>query len=313
MKQLTVLGNYTLKTFWSRTSGPFNVTLLNVSCEGVAEIETTQEGHLEASDSDMDMSTENMLLDFKKMSTVLQSILNSVGDALFDSMKPQILDRVNLVIRKDVNDKLKEFSVKFVNRVAPVDLAFSEGRRYVRDHGYDPLHIEQHGFVVGGVVNINISEFTVKGLSKFNRVGNLSLSMDAGIIQFGVHVLTNKLTGGFKWSGDAFGISRQGQTNYTIENLQVRALVNQSLDVRQKPQLEQLDLHLGWLRVTMKSPMALNMMVEGIINAFPKIIKHMIVDALEVPLKVKIQEILNEVNVESFVDSNLPRLDSFGL
>lgn len=313
MKQLLILGNYSLRTFWSRSAGPFNVTLLNVSSEGVAAIETTQEGHLEASDSEMDMFTDKMLVDFKGLGTMLQSMLNTVGDALFDSIKPQILDRVNLVIRKDVNEKLKDFSVKFVNKVAPVDLAFSEGRRYVREQGYDPLDIEQHTFVVGGIVHINISDFTVKGLSKFHRVGNLSLSMDAGIIQFGVHVLTNKLTGGFKWSGDAFGITRRGKTNYTIDHLQVRAIVNQSLDVRQKPKLEQLDLHLGWLKVTMDSPMALSMMAEGIINAFPRLIKHMIVDAVEVPMKLKIQEILNKVNVESFVDSNLPRLDSFGL
>lgn len=316
MKRLVILGNYTLKTFWSRAAGPFNVTLLDVDSEGVAEVANTDEGHLEATDSEMDMFTKDMRVDFKNLGflgSVFQGAIGAVGDAIFNSLKPQILDRVNLVIRTDVNKKLKDFSVKFINKVAPVDLAFSEGRRYAKNQGYDPYHTKDHSFLLGGLVYVNISEFVVEGLSKFYRVGNLSISMDGGTIETGVHVMTEKLTGHCNWSGQTFGLVKYGKTNFTVDHLQVRALVTQSLDIRRKPQLKDLDLELGWVKVTMDSPMTLNMMIEGVINAFPRLIRHIIVDTLEQPLKEKIQEILDKINVESIVDENLPRLDSFGL
>lgn len=312
MKRLVILGNYTMKTLWSRAAGPFNVTLLEVDSEGVAEVATAPEGHLEATESQMDMTTKDMKVDFRNMGW-MGSVVGAIGDAMFDSIKPQILERVNVIIRTDVNKKLKEFSNKFINKVAPVDLAFSEGRKYVKTHGYDPYHIHDHSFLIGSLVHVNITEFWVEGLSKFYRVGNLSLSMDNGAIEVGVHVLTQKLTGSCVWSGQAFGITKSGRTNFTADHLQVRALVTQSLDVRQKPQLRDLDLELGWVKVTMDSPMSLNLMIEGIINAFPTLIRHIIVDTVEQPLKEKIQEILNKINVESIVDENLPRLDSFGL
>lgn len=316
MKRLVILGNYTMKTFWNRAAGPFNVTLLDVDSEGVAEVATAPEGHLEATDSQMDMEAKEMKVDFRNMGwtgSVIQSAVGAIGDALFNSIKPQILERINVIIRTDVNKKLKEFSNKFINKVAPVDLAFSEGRKYVKTHGYDPYHIHDHSFLIGSLVHVNITEFWVEGLSKFYRVGNLSLSMDNGAIEIGVHVLTQKLTGSCVWSGQAFGITKSGRTNFTADHLQARALVTQSLDVRQKPQLRDLDLELGWVKVTMDSPLRLNLMIEGIINAFPKLIRHIIVDTVEQPVKEKIQEILDKINVESVVDEHLPRLDSFGL
>lgn len=316
MKRLVILGNYTMRTFWNSAAGPFNVTLLGVDSEGVAEVASAPEGHLEATDSQMDMVAKEMKVDFRNMGwmgSVVQSAVGTIGDAIFNSIKPQILDRVNVIIRTDVNKKLKEFSTKFINRVAPVDLAFSEGRKYVRTHGYDPYHIHDHSFLIGGLVHVNITEFWVEGLSKFNRVGNLSISMDNGAIEIGVHVMTQKLIGSCVWSGEAFGITKSGKTNFTADHLQVRALVTQSLDVRRKPQLRDLDLELGWVKVTMDSPMTLNLMIEGIINAFPRLIRHIIVDTVEQPLKEKVQEILDKINVESIVDENLPRLDSFGL
>lgn len=312
IKRLVILGNYTMKTFWNKADGPFNVTLLDVDAEGVAEVATAPEGHLEATESQMDMTTKDMKVDFRNMGW-LGSVVGAIGDAMFDSIKPQILERVNVIIRTDVNKKLKEFSNKFINKVAPVDLAFSEGRKYVKTHGYDPYHIHDHSFLIGSIVHVNITEFWVEGLSKFYRVGNLSLSMDNGAIEVGVHVSTQKLTGSCVWSGQAFGITKSGRTNFTADHLQVRALVTQSLDVRQKPQLRDIDLELGWVKVTMDSPMSLNLMIEGIINAFPTLIRHIIVDTVEQPLKEKIQEVLNKINVESIVDEHLPRLDSFGL
>ncbi|XP_046662059.1 uncharacterized protein LOC124355135 [Homalodisca vitripennis] len=316
MKRLEILGNYTLRTFFSRAAGPFNVTLLEVDSEGVAEVQTTADGHLEATDSVMDMFTKDMKVDFKNlgfMGSMFQGAVSAVGDALFDSIKPQILERVNLVIRTDVNKKLKELSVKFINKISPVDLAFSEGRKYVKQNGYDPYKIRDHSFILGGLVHVNITQFSVAGLSRFYRVGNLSLSMDAGVIEVGIHVMTHELKGHCEWSGETFGIVKSGKTNFTVDHLQVRALVTQSLDVRQKPQLRDLDLELGWVKVKMDSPMTLNLMIEGIINAFPRLIRHIIVDTLEEPLREKVQEILNKINVESVVDDNLPRLDGFGL
>lgn len=316
MKRLVILGNYTMRTFFKRASGPFNVTLLNVDAEGAAELKPDGDGQLQATDSEMDMYAHDMILDFKNLGfagSMFQGMVSGIGTFLFDSIKPEILDKVNDVIRNDVNTKIKEISKKYVNGVKPVDLAVAEGRRYVKEKGYDPYHIRNYT-INEGDYSINITHFVLNGLSKFYRVGNVSLSMDTGVIQIGLHVATQRLTGECEWGMKLSKFyTRVGYANFTVDHVQVRALVNQSLDICKHPMLDDIDIEVGKVRLKMDGKKPLDFILEYIVNSLPTLIRHVIVDAMEIPIKHKIQEILDNIDVEKLVDQNLPLLDNLNL
>lgn len=65
--KLEVIGNYTLTSWLSKSSGGFNVTIAGVYLEGVALLEVNRGGHLEASDINMDISFDDIRLDFKNL------------------------------------------------------------------------------------------------------------------------------------------------------------------------------------------------------------------------------------------------------
>uniref|UniRef100_A0A1B6DBL0 Lipid-binding serum glycoprotein N-terminal domain-containing protein n=1 Tax=Clastoptera arizonana TaxID=38151 RepID=A0A1B6DBL0_9HEMI len=313
MKRVVILGNYTLKSFFRQSSGMFNVTLVDVDSEGAAELQPDEDGQLQASESQMDMFTRAMKSEFKNLkSTLLQSIIDGAGIFLFDSMKPAILEKINTVLRMDFNKKLKSVTKKFTGTVSPVDIALAEGRRYCRNKGYDPYHIQNYESDQG-VFTIKIHDFKVVGLSRFYRVGNLSLSMDSGIVQISMHVATEQLNGTCEWGIVVGNYEKKSNSNFTVDYLQVRALLNQSLDLHQHPQLHDLDVGLGRINVKMGSNSPIELMVAKVINTLPKLIRHIIVDAVEQPLKGKVQEILNDINVQEIVEEQLPTLDSLGL
>lgn len=313
MKRLVILGNYTMRSFFKRSSGPFNVTLLDVYSEGSVELRPDGDGMLHATDSEMDMEANDMKIHFKNLGSMLEGIVSGVGIVLFDSIKPPVLEKVNDIIRNDVNVKIKAASKKYVNSVKPVDLAVAEGRRYVKEKGYDPYHLRNYSLKEGDY-SLNVTRFVLNGLSRFYRVGNVSLFMDVGTIQVGVHVATQRLTGECEWDvklGKFY--SRVAYTNLTVDHVQIRASVNQSLDVCKHPVLDRLDIEVGKVKVQMDRKQPLDIIFEYVVNSLPSMIRHVIVDAMEQPIKDKVQEILNSIDVEKIVDDNLSLLDTLEL
>lgn len=318
MKKLIILGNYTMKSFISRAAGPFNVTLLNVTTEGAAALHYTPEGNLEASETDMDMFFNDIKLDFKNlgfMGSFFQGVVGAIGSFIFEGIKPAILTEVNTNIRKDINDKIKGMSsgVKTNASLSPVDQAVIEGRRYIRDQGYDPYHLANYTRRLG-IFELNITEFSLKGLSRFYKVGEVSLSMDSGTVEFGIHLATDRLTGSCQWSvGLTKTPLRKGISHFNIEHLQIRAIIQQSLNLTQHPKLNDLDFLLGNITLKTQREDTVDLMVELVVNNLPSLLRHIIVDGLEYPIKDRAQLLLNEVDVQALVDEKLPVLDKLGV
>lgn len=99
---LDIRGLYTLSSWLSSTSGNFTVKLTGVNVEGIARLEVATDGKLQAQDIDMDLTFEKIDLDFKNLGflgSVFQSLINSIGTFIFDSIKPFILKEVNTNVR----------------------------------------------------------------------------------------------------------------------------------------------------------------------------------------------------------------------
>lgn len=317
MDRLVSVGNYTMRTWFSRAAGPFTTIMYNVTTESAAALQRNEDGDLEASESEMDMSFEDVKLDFKNlgmMGTVFQNAMGSVASVLFNGMKPAILNEVNTKLRADVNKKLKTMatSLKLAD-MNPVDQAVMEGRRYVKDQGYDPYFLKNYTRDIG-FLTVNVTNFYLRGLSRFYRVGEIPFSMDSGVVEAGVHVATNRLNGSCIWSvGIGNTVIRNGSLDFSTEQLQIRGLVRQSLDLEEQPKLHDLDILLGRLELKTARMDSLDYFVETAVNNLPSLLRHIIVDGLEHPIKFKVQEILDEVDVQAIVNDTLPAIDKFNI
>uniref|UniRef100_A0A2S2PRR2 Uncharacterized protein n=1 Tax=Schizaphis graminum TaxID=13262 RepID=A0A2S2PRR2_SCHGA len=316
IKRMYVLGNYTLRSWLSRpVAGPFNVTLIDVEAAAEAALEPDEDGVLQATDTEMDMQFKDCELDFKNLgfaASMLQGVISTMGSVLFEGIKPFIINEVNTNLRTDVNAQVKAITSKLPKMTVPVpDMAVAEGRSYVRRMGFDPYHIaDRH--IKEGPFNFTITELTVAGLSNFQRVGDIGLQVRGPVLQLAVHVITGSVKGSLRWSYQlnltkTFG--RTGVSNFTVDHIQVRALVNQTLDIRNKPVLEKLDIEVGKIEVQMDRKEPLDYVIEIAINSLPSLLRHIIVDALEEPIKMKVQTILDDVKVEKLVEDRLPELD----
>jgi len=80
--------------------------------EGLARLEVGTDGKLKAENIDMDLTFDKIDLDFKNLGffgSVFQSVINSVGSFLFDSIKPFILKEVNTNVRYNILEFLGEY------------------------------------------------------------------------------------------------------------------------------------------------------------------------------------------------------------
>ena len=240
---------------------------------------------------------------------VLQGIINSVGSFLFDSIKPFILSEVNTNIRGDVNSQIRQLPQRFPNSISPLDMAIAEGRRYVRDMGYDPYHFPDYNYTVG-IFRIDLTHAWATGLSSFYRVGNVTVTMEDNTVFVAVHVGTMKLEGKCLWEVSAGGlVSRAGSAGFSVEYIQAEVEVSQSLDTRKKPLLKQLDLKVGNIQVRMDGAGTFDYVIEFVVNILPNLLRYQIVNAIEGPLKVRVQEIMDSVDIEELIEEHLPELD----
>lgn len=317
MKRLVSLGNYSMKSWVNKASGPFNITMLNVIAEGAAALERDENGQLEATESQMDMTCEKFIMDLK--GSGMASIVDGMGPFVFESIKPFLLRKINTDIRTDINKQIKKFTAKIPQNMSPLDLGIYEARKYVRKNRYDPYHLVNISYNVN-FIRFNVSDFWLLGLSNFNRVGDLSLSMDKGVIQFGVHVITSKLSGQCRWSAslrNRDAVFQAGLLTFSVDYLQVQISVNQSMNIQNKPKLNDLDLQLGKIHVKHVGLDQLDFIINSVANHIPKLLHILILDTIEEPLKVKIQEVLNNSLVGDYSIDNilnkkiLPKLDEF--
>jgi len=202
-----------------------------------------------------------------------------------------------------------EIPQRFPNSIAPLDMAVAEARKYVRQEKYDPYSLPDYNHTVG-IFTIDLRHVWVTGLSSFYRVGNVSITMENNTVGVGLNVGTGRLKGTCHWEVGVGGlVSRSGSSAFTVEYVQAKFLVTQPLDVRKKPKLEELDLKVGNIQIRVDGAGTMDYVIELVVNVLPNLLRYQIVDAIEGPLKAKIQEVLDDIDVEKLVQEKLPQID----
>lgn len=94
--------------------------------------------------------------------------------------------------------------------------------------------------------------------------------------------------------------------------------MNQSININNKPVIDDIDVRLGKIKIKHDGLKSLDFIIESIVNRYiPDILKNLIIDSIEEPLKWKVQEILNHTLVNKYSIDNLlndkvlPKLDEF--
>lgn len=74
--------------------------------------------------------------------------------------------------------------------------------------------------------------------------------------------------------------------------------------------MEDIEIELGNIQVRFNGAGTMDYIIEFAINVLPNLLRYQIMDALESPLKMRIQDELNAINVEKLLHENLPKLDN---
>lgn len=246
--------------------------------------------------------------------SLVRTAMNGAGMIVLAQIKPHILNEIEKRLNQEVNKQLETSPKipKIVER-SPVDLAVIEGRKYLRE-SYEPLTIKKVLNHESEYLILNIGPVTIKGLSKFARVGNITMQMKEGVIQLIARFITGRLNGTCKFFYDfgKVGIIRDSEAKFDIEYFQFQAKLNQSINLRKKPILDDLQLQMGKVRVKLDDTGDFDFLLELVVQLMPDMLKHLIVDSLEESIKEKLQsEILDKINLEQVVEDNLPSIQNF--
>lgn len=131
----------------------------------------------------------------------------------------------------------------------------------------------------------------------------------------GTQVGTQQIKGSTQWelSVGSGMITRGGRAQFTVEHIKMTTAMSQSLDVRNRPVMKDLQMELGNIQVRTEGAGTLDYLIEFAVNILPNLLRYQIMDAIENPAKTRIQEELNKIDVEKFIRQKLPEFERLGL
>ncbi|CAG9825613.1 unnamed protein product [Phaedon cochleariae] len=311
---LDVTGNYTLSTWISSAKGPFSIKLTKVEVTATAALKVERNGVLDAQEMDMDIKFKEIAMDFRGLgffASMFQGVMNSVGTFVFDSVKPFVLGEANKKMRQDVNKEVSKFEKKFPNSISPLDDLMCELRKKVRNMGYDPYMIPAYNSSVG-VLEVFLTHTWLYGLSSFHRTRDIKLELKNKTLHAFVEVGTGQLKGTSQWEVSLVAglLSEFGSVEFTVDYIKVQVNVSQTMDTSHPPALDDIQIEMGNIQIRFDGLGTVDYLIEAGVNILPNVLRYQIMDALERPIKLRVQEELDRVNIEELVLENADMLDN---
>jgi len=127
---------------------------------------------------------------------------------------------------------------------------------------------------------------------------------------FKVSAQTEQLEGSCDWEAGLAGVlTKSGRSSFAVEYAAVTLSVDQSLDIRKKPKVVDLRVSVGNLQLRMDGAGTLDYVAEVAVNLLPNVLRYQILQAAEKPMRRKVQEALDNVDLEKIVLDHLPMMD----
>lgn len=122
------------------------------------------------------------------MGQLFQGYINDSPDSVFDTMKPYMLQDAYDKMRMEIDSNIDEWmdGRRLPNSIKPLDMAIGEGRRRVREMGFDPLIVKNYNHTFG-LFTIQLRNTWVNGISGFYRIGDVRLSLDNNTVSIGTN------------------------------------------------------------------------------------------------------------------------------
>ncbi|KAH8263491.1 hypothetical protein KR044_009751, partial [Drosophila immigrans] len=316
LDQMVVKGNYKLSSFFSNSNGPFSIILKRVLVTAMATLAVGEEGRLVVEHIKMDMTFGDMAMDFQNlgfMGSMFQGVLNSAPNLVFDAMKPFMLQDVETKLRAMLDQQIVKLvgDRRMPNSITPLDSVIAQTRKQVRQHGLDPYHLPDMNRTMG-VLSAQLTNTWIRGVSSFYRVGDITASMENNTISLRFQVGTQEVSGAGQWEVGLGMMSRIGHVQFSVQHLRTTVEFNQALDTRQRPQIKDLQLDMGNIQVRCNGAGTLDYVLEFTVNVLPNLLRYQIMDAIENPIRQRVQEKLNTIDIEMAIKQYLekhPNLD----
>ena len=312
---LQARGNYTMSTWLNSARGPYTVDVTGLKIKANAGLGVERDGKLRAQNIVIDLNFDTIAVNFENLGFfggMFQGIINSVGSFLFDSIKPYILKEAYTKARTEINNKLDEVvgDMQFPNSISPLDMVIADARKKVRALGMDPYKVKDYNTSVS-VFGVALTGTWLTGISSFQRVGNLTLKIENKTAIADFEIGTQKLDGRTQWDISAISglMSKAGTAQFSVEYISARIVLGQPLDTREKPEFRSLDLEVGNIQVRFNGAGTLDYVIEFAVNVLPNLLRYQIMDAIEAPLREKIQQELDKMDVEDMIKQKLPKVD----
>uniref|UniRef100_A0A1A9V880 Uncharacterized protein n=1 Tax=Glossina austeni TaxID=7395 RepID=A0A1A9V880_GLOAU len=304
-------GSYTLNSLFSNANGPFNVILKKVMAKGTAVLGVQRSGHLAIERLKIDITFADMGMDFQNLGflgNIFQGIVNSAPTLVFDSMKPFMLQAADKQFREMVNKNITEIMGERLlpNSITPLDMVIAEARKKVRENGCDPFRLPDYNRTVG-VFSMQLSNSWINGISSFYRVGDVIVLMANKTVNLILQVGTQQISGAGQWEVGCGLVTRIGHVHFTLQHIRATVSVSQPLDTRKRPQINDLQIDLGNIQARCDGAGTLDYILEFAVNVLPNMLRYQIMDALENPIKKRIQEQFNSIDVEQAIKNNLEK------
>lgn len=305
LDQLLVKGDYTMSSFFSSANGPFTVVLKKVYVQATASLTVERDGHLTTDEIKMDITFGDMTMDFQKLGflgTAFQGIINSAPNMMFDVMKPFMLKEADTKIRQTVNPQIEKFmgDRRLPNSITPLDSAIAELRKLVRQKGNDPFHVADMNRTMG-VFSVHLTNTWIYGISSFYRVGDIQAALQNNTVTFRFQVGTQQITGAGQWEVGFGLINRIGHVQFTVQHIRASVEVSYHLGPKQRATIDDLQLDMGNIQVRSDGAGTLDYVMEFLVNVLPNLLRYQIMDAIENPIKQRVQERFNAIDIEATI------------
>ncbi|KAH8412603.1 hypothetical protein KR009_003557, partial [Drosophila setifemur] len=316
LDQMVVKGKYILGTFFSKANGPFTVILKNVYADATAFLAVERDGRLSTDRIKMDITFSEMSMDFQNlgfMGSVFQSVVNSAPNLVFDAMKPFMLQEADKQMRSEINKNILEAlgDRRMPNSITPLDSVIAEGRKMVRENGFDPFKLPDMNRTMG-VFSVQLANIWISGISSFYRVGNVTAGMANNTVSLRLQLGTQQVTGAGQWEVGLGLMTRVGHVQFTVQHIRASIGVSQPLDTRKRPQITDLQLDMGNIQVRCDGAGTLDYVMEFAVNVLPNLLRYQIMDAIENPIKQRIQEKFNTIDVEQAIKVMVEKYEKEG-
>lgn len=313
--KLTARGNYTMVSWFQKASGPYTVDITGLKILAHANLGVERDGKLRAQDMQIDLAFSTINVNFQNLGffgSMVQGMINGLGSVIFDAIKPYVLKEAYGKGRDEINKNLEEVAgdMQFPNSISPLDMVIADLRKKVRNMNMDPYQIKDYNATVS-IFAVTLTRTWVTGLSSFHRVGDIILKMENNTAIADFEIGTQKLEGSAQWEITALSglISRAGTASFSVEYVSGRIVLAQPLDTRKKPEFRGLDLEVGNIQVRCDGAGTLDYVIEFAVNILPNLLRYQIMDAIEGPLREKVQQELNKLNIEEMIKQELPKVD----